>query len=429
MEVLLGLIVGLILGGSGIWLIMRSQIQGIKSQKQASDEKANLYHSHRDALSTENKDQEQKIESLNEEIRSILNKSSDADAKIARLSELQHDLKIKTNTIESLQSKITDQKERISRLTTNLENKEQYAKQRIDELNANLEQVNSEKNQYKDEIELANQRSAEANAQKEQIHELKHNLELKNRENQELQSQKNNLDKELASLKTQLQEEQKSTQKKLDLLRNTQQNLTDTFKALSADALDNNNQRFLEVAKATFENIYQSSQHTLEAKEQAIDNLVSPIKKSLEEFDKQMREIENNRQRDKGQISEKLESVTTAQLQLQAETANLSKALRQPIVRGRWGEMQLKRVVEMSGMQEHCDFTIQETVYTENGLLRPDLVVKLPGKKQVVVDSKAPLKAYLEAIEAQKESIQLEHLKNHAGHIRNHINQLSSRRW
>ncbi|BAU67116.1 hypothetical protein STA3757_45260 [Stanieria sp. NIES-3757] len=359
MEVVLGLVTGLILGGLGVWLIMRSQIQGIKSQKQASDEKANLYCSQRETLSQENNEN----------------------------------------------------------------------KQKIDELKNDLQQIKLENIHYKEEIELANQKSAEANAQKEQIQELRQKLENKNKENQELRSQTTNLAKELASLSTKLQEEQRSNQEKLALLRNTQQNLTDTFKALSAEALQNNNQQFLEVAKTTFENIYQLSQHKLEEKEQAIKNLVSPLKKSLEDFNQQIREVENARLEDKVQISEQLKSVAAAQFQLQAETANLSKALRQPIVRGRWGEIQLKRVVEMSGMQEYCDFTVQETVNTENGLLRPDLVVKLPGKKQVIVDSKAPLQAYLQAIEAQEESIQLEYLKNHARHIRNHVNQLSSKNY
>lgn len=115
---------------------------------------------------------------------------------------------------------------------------------------------------------------------------------------------------------------------------------------------------------------------------------------------------------------------------LQSETANLTKALRQPIVRGRWGEVQLKRVVEISGMQEHCDFSIQETVVTQEGQnQRPDLIVNLPGHKRVIVDSKAPLKAYLEALEVEEEFEKINCLKNHAKHIRNHINQLGSKNY
>ncbi len=422
MEVVLGLIIGLIVGGSGFWLIMCSQIQGIKAQKQASDEKVTLYCSQREALSTENNEQKQKIEKLETEIRSTLIKSSDADAKISRLSELQQELKTKTSEVQSLQSQITAQKENISRLAANLQNNEQSAKQRTEELNTNLHQLNSENNRYREEIESANHKSAAANAQKEQLNHLRQDLEKERSRNKELQEEKTNLTANLSSLTTELQDRRRSIQEQSALLENIEQKFTETFEILSSRALQSNNQQFIEVAKETFANIHQSSHNQL-------DNLVSPLSSSLEAFNRQIKEIENSRKEDKGKISEQLKSVVNAQYQLQTETANLSKALRQPVVRGRWGEMQLKRVVEMSGMQEHCDFTIQETVHTEDGSLRPDLIVKLPGKKQIIVDSKAPLKAYLEAVESQEESIQLECLKNHARHIRTHINQLSSKNY
>jgi DNA recombination protein RmuC len=411
MEVLLGLIVGLILGGMFVRLTMRLQIQEIKSQKRASDDKLSLYCSQLETLSAENNDQKQKIQRLETEIRSTLSKSSDAEAKISRLSELQQELQIKTSEVQSFQSQITVQKEDISRLTADLRNKEQFTKQKIEELNVNLQQVNSENNRYREEIELANQKNAAANAQQEQLAYLRQELEQEKIKNQEFQAEKNDLIAKLSNLESQL-----------DLLENLEQKFTSTFELLSSKALQHNNQQFIEVAKETFANIHQSSHNRL-------DSLVSPLNSSLEAFNKQIKEIENSRQEDKGKISEQLQSVVNAQYQLQTETANLSKALRQPVVRGRWGEMQLKRVVELSGMQEHCDFTIQETVHTEDGSLRPDLIVKLPGKKQVIVDSKAPLKAYLEAIEAKEESIQLACLKNHAGHIRTHINQLSSKNY
>ncbi len=422
MEVVLGLIIGLIVAGLGFWLVMRSQIQGVKAQKQASDEKATLYCFQREALSKENDQQKQKIENLETEIRSTLSKVSNADAKISRLSELQRELQIRTIEVQDLQSQITVHKEEISKLTADLNNQEQFNKQKIDELNTNLNHVRLENNRYREEVELANQKSAEANAQVEHTSRLRQELEHEKRKNQELQSQKIDLTAKISSLNTQLEEERRSLQEKLDLLENVQQNFKDTFEALSSRALQNNNQQFLEVAKETFANINESSHNQL-------NNLVSPLSSSLETFNRQIKEIEHSRKEDRGQISERLESVTTAQLQLQAETANLTKALRQPTVRGRWGEVQLKRVVEISGMQEHCDFSMQETVHTEDGSLRPDLIVKLPGKKQVIVDSKAPLKAYLDAIEVQEESIQLEYLNKHAGHIRKHIEQLSSKNY
>ena len=306
MEVVLGLIIGLILAGLSVWLIMRSQIKEIKSQKQASEEKVNLYCSQRETLSQENRDKTKKIEALEvslaekeQEIRSIIRKSSEADVKIGQISDLKEKLKTETHKYQSLQLEMTSLKESISRLTTELANKEQYSKQKIDELIDNLQQANSENNRYREEIELANQKSAEANAQKEQINELKEEIENKNRENHKLQSEITNLKEELSSLNTKLAEEKKSTQEKLDLLKNAQQNLTDTFKALSSEALQNNNQQFLEVAKATFDNVYQTSQHTLEVKQQAIDNLVLPLSKSLEAFDKKLSETDNAWSRDK----------------------------------------------------------------------------------------------------------------------------------
>ncbi len=251
---------------------------------------------------------------------------------------------------------------------------------------------------------------------------MRQDLEKERSRNKELQEEKTNLTANLSSLTTELQDRQRSIQEQSALLENIEQKFTETFEVLSSRALHHNNQQFIEAAKETFANIHQSSHNQL-------DSLVSPLSSSLEAFNRQIKEIENSRKEDKGKISEQLKSVVDAQYQLQTETANLSKALRQPIVRGRWGEMQLKRVVEMSGMQEHCDFSTQETVHTEDGSLRPDLIVKLPGKKQIIVDSKAPLKAYLEAVEAQEESIQLECLKNHAKHIRTHISKLSDKNY
>lgn len=223
-----------------------------------------------------------------------------------------------------------------------------------------------------------------------------------------------------ASLETRLEEEQNSAQEKIDLLRSAERNLVDTFQALSANALQNNNQQFIEVARETFDNIRQSSH-------QQINNLVSPLNNSLEEFKQQINQIENTRQENRGQIIERLENLVDMMSRLKSETANLTKALRQPTVRGRWGEIQLRRVVEISGMLKHCDFYEQESVRTENGTLRPDMVVRLPDNREIIIDSKAPLQAYLDAAETKDESMQVQHLKRHARHIRTHIDQLSSK--
>ena len=397
------MIVGLIVGGSSIWLVKSSQIRNIKSQKKGNDEQIELLHSQRETLSQENKEKKLRIRELEDILQSKerenysnLVKISDANAKLEKINDLEKRLSNEVNNKQRLIEENTTQKEKISKLTSDLDNKEQYHDRIIDKLQKELEQANTENIKQREVIEKSRSLSAEANALKEYIEELKEDSNKVKEINEQLQSDKTTLERKLSSLETKLQEEQKSTKEKIDLLQNVERNLTNAFESLSSRALQNNNQQFLHAAKATFENIYQTSQHKIDDKHQAISDLISPLNRSLEAFDRKLNDTDNAWSRDKGQISEQLQSQATLMYRLQSETANLTKALRQPIVRGRWGEVQLKRVVEISGMQEHCDFSMQETVVTQQGNnQRPDLIVNLPSKKRVIVDSKAPLKAYL----------------------------------
>lgn len=234
-----------------------------------------------------------------------------------------------------------------------------------------------------------------------------------------------------AELETRLAEERKVTKEKLELLNEAQNKLSDAFKALSAEALKSNNQAFLDLAKVTLEKHQESAESDLAARQKAVSELVGPLRESLDKVDGKLGEIEKARIEGYSTLKEQLRGLIETHLPLlRTETANLVRALRQPTVRGRWGEIQLKRVVEMAGMVDHCDFLEQETRHTEDGeRLRPDLIVRLPGGKQVVVDAKAPLTAYLEAVEATDELVQGVHLVAHAQQVRAHMTALGRKAY
>ena len=206
-------------------------------------------------------------------------------------------------------------------------------------------------------------------------------------------------------------------------LKEAQAKLLESFKALSADALRSNNQSFLELARETFGKLHQQSADELGKRQQAIDSLVKPLKESLEKVDAKIGEIEKARAGAYGQLSEQLKSLGTAQVSLQAEAAKLTTALRSTTTAGTWGELQLRRVVEMSGMSSYCDFTEQQSA----GSFRPDLIVRLPGGQQIVIDAKAPNDAYREAVNASDDNIRSAKLAEHAAKVRAHIDALGAK--
>ncbi len=210
----------------------------------------------------------------------------------------------------------------------------------------------------------------------------------------------------------------RAREQQLEAQAEAQQRLSDVFQSLASQALARNNQAFLELARETFEKHHTAAAKELESRQAAIEAVVKPLGEALERVHQHY-----------GDLSAQLRRLSEDQARLQAETANLAQALRSPKARGRWGEIQLRRVVEMAGMLEHCDFLEQESTAGEEGRLRPDLVVKLPGRKNVVVDAKVPLKAYLEALEAPEEAARNQKLREHAGQLRAHVARLSERHY
>jgi len=228
---------------------------------------------------------------------------------------------------------------------------------------------------------------------------------------------------------TQLVETIQRLEEERKLLEEAKAKLTDTFKAVAGDTLDNSTSAFLKLARETFDKILAEAKGDLGKRQEAIQGLVNPLSESLKQFELHVRDIEKNRQEAYSGLSEHLKNLSSTQQQLQKETANLVTALRKPQVRGRWGEMTLRRVVELAGMSEHCDFEEQVTSDSEEGRRRPDLIVRLPADREIVVDAKVSLEAYLDAISADSDERRKEAMDRHASQIRNHMNALADKRY
>jgi DNA recombination protein RmuC len=213
------------------------------------------------------------------------------------------------------------------------------------------------------------------------------------------------------------------------VLRWRKQETESAFKALSADALARNNQAFLDLARATLAQTQEAARGDLEMRQQAIVELVTPVRNSLDKVDSKIQELEKARAGAYAALQEQVRGLAETETQLRAETGKLVTALRTPGVRGRWGEIQLRRVVEMAGMLDHCDFDTQTTVTSEEGRLRPDLLVRLPAGKTIVVDAKTPLDGYLQAIEAPDEQSRKARLADHARQVRAHLTALGRKSY
>jgi DNA recombination protein RmuC len=228
---------------------------------------------------------------------------------------------------------------------------------------------------------------------------------------------------------TQNSELRRSLDEQKALLDTAEERLTDTFRSVAAQALAENNQGFLTLAAEKLGAARKENDDALAARQTAIDGMLRPVKESLDRVDNKIQELERERGQAYGRITELVRNLSESHARLSAETGNLVRALRAPSVRGRWGEIQLKRVVEVAGMVEHCDFVQQETLTADDGRLRPDMIVKLPGGRNVVVDAKVPLEAYLDALDTEDEAARRGHLARHAAHIRGHVAKLSAKAY
>lgn len=226
-----------------------------------------------------------------------------------------------------------------------------------------------------------------------------------------------------------LEAERRVWEERVAELRSNEEELKKTFENLSNKALDAASKSFIERAKVTLESYQKEARGDLDKRKQAIENLVKPVQENFEKFSKTITSMEEARREAYGALGEQVKGLMGAQEKLQAETGNLVKALRKPQVRGRWGEVQLERVAELAGMTKNCDFNTQHSVDGEDGKLRPDMVIHLPGGKNIVVDAKAPITAFLDALEAEGDEDRMAKLAAHARHVREHVKQLSSKSY
>ena len=274
---------------------------------------------------------------------------------------------------------------------TDLEKRASGAEARIEELRQQIEQRDSEINQIRNELGTEKQLKVEAH--------------------------------------TRLEESQKNLDEQKSLLEAMKTEMTDTFNALSSAALKSSSEDFLRLASEHLGKVVVETKGKLGEHQAAIDGLIKPLHEALKRYEEQVRLIEESRHKAYGSLEEQLRALASTHEQLQKETSNLVSALKKPQVRGRWGEITLRRVAELSGMSVHCDFTEQISVETESGRLRPDMIVHLPMEREIVVDAKVSLDAYLDALSASTDDERKAKMDKHAQQVRAHMNRLGSKEY
>jgi DNA recombination protein RmuC len=237
------------------------------------------------------------------------------------------------------------------------------------------------------------------------------------------------LERELVRARADLEHEQALGEERLAAVNDAQERLSDSFKALSAEALQANMAQLTELARVQLQSAQTEAKGDLDKRHQAVEQLVAPLKEQLGRVDAQLRGLDQERRESRGRLEAQLRTLTEAGEKLRTETGALVTALRKPNARGQWGQMQLRNVVELAGMVRHCDFVEQSSLGGDEHTLRPDLIIKMPGGKHVVVDAKAPLQGVLDAYEARDEAERERHMRDHARLLRKHVKSLADKAY
>ena len=262
-----------------------------------------------------------------------------------------------------------------------------------------------------------------------QLEDLRNQIAAQHQECNDLRKEFRLMEMAKVSAETKLSDTQQHFESQRGLLDEAKLTLSDTFRALASEALAGNNQGFLSLAEEKFKALKDETAIELNHRHASLEALVNPLSETLRMYQHETKALEDKRLREFSTVSEQLKHLATAQSTLQSETSKLVNALRSPHVRGRWGEIALRRTAELAGMSAYCDFHEQPSVTTEGGRLRPDMIVKLPAGREVIVDSKVPLIAFLESLEAHTEESRINALQRHTEHVKTHIRQLASKEY
>lgn len=261
------------------------------------------------------------------------------------------------------------------------------------------------------------------------IVDLKEQLTQKESETGELRSSLELSKREKAIAETKLEEAAKHVEEQKQLLDKAEEKFATVLKALAGDALKSNNKSFIELANENIGKILNEAKGEFSKKEESIKNIVKPLEEALKRYETQINELERNRSNAFGILENQIKNMVQTEQILQKETSNLVMALKRPEVKGRWGEITLKRVVELAGMIEHCDYIEQMNVTTEEGRQRPDMIIHLPADREIVVDSKVSLNAYMEALSCTVEEKRIDCIKKHASQIKKYMKDLGSKTY
>jgi DNA recombination protein RmuC len=237
------------------------------------------------------------------------------------------------------------------------------------------------------------------------------------------------LERELVRARADLEHERALAGERLATLTEAQERLSASFRTMSAEAIKSGMEQLSQMARAQLQTAQAESRGELEKRQQAVEQLVSPIKEQLGRVDSQLVRLDQERRESRGRLEAQLRSLTETGEKLRSETGALVTALRKPNARGQWGQMQLRNVVELAGMVRHCDFLEQSALTAADATLRPDLIVRMPGGKHVVVDAKAPLQGVLDAYQARDEEERERHLQDHARLLRKHVKALADKAY